>query len=201
MKARSKVEAANAKRSESREVKASRVHLRPPRPEDGGEFLALRKSSRKFLEPWEPDTPPEIDMFAASGVARFLARANTPRRERLFVCRNSDGAILGAVTLSQITRGALQTATIGYWIGAKHARQGFMSEALELAFDHAFRKLSLNRLEAAILPENSASKAIAEQRGFHFEGLSRGYAKLGGKWRDHERWAITKSDWKKRRGL
>jgi ribosomal-protein-alanine N-acetyltransferase len=76
-----------------------------------------------------------------------------------------------------------------------------MSEALELAFDHAFRKLGLNRLEAAILPENTPSKAIAAQRGFVFEGLSRGYAKLGGKWRDHERWAITKSDWKKRRGL
>jgi ribosomal-protein-alanine N-acetyltransferase len=191
--------AANERRRTAREVKASRVHLRAPREEDLREFVALRAQSREFLEPWEADAPPGVDTFAESGARRFFVNPITPRRERLFVCRSHDGAILGVITFSNIVRGSLQSATIGYWIGREFARQGYMSDALELALDHAFRALGLHRVEAAILGDNQPSKAIAKKLGFVCEGVSRGYAKLAGRWRDHERWAITLEAWRARR--
>ncbi|MBW8878969.1 MAG: GNAT family N-acetyltransferase [Acidobacteria bacterium] len=53
-------------------------------------------------------------------------------------------------------------------------------------------------LEANIQPENRPSLALVARLGFTREGLSRRYLKIGGRWRDHERWAILAEDWRAR---
>jgi ribosomal-protein-alanine N-acetyltransferase len=73
-----------------------------------------------------------------------------------------------------------------------------MREGLELLLRHAFRTLGLHRLEANIQPENAASIALVSGAGFRLEGFSPRYLKIGGRWRDHERWAITVEDWRNR---
>ena len=55
---------------------------------------------------------------------------------------------------------------------------------------HAFRRLKLHRLEANIQPTNAPSIGLARACGFAREGYSPRYLKIGGRWRDHERWAI-----------
>jgi [ribosomal protein S5]-alanine N-acetyltransferase len=84
---------------------------------------------------------------------------------------------------------------VGYWITKDVARQGYMTEGLRLAVAHAFQDLALHRVEANIVPENVGSLALVERCGFHREGLARRLLCLAGKWRDHERWAITVEDW------
>jgi ribosomal-protein-alanine N-acetyltransferase len=76
-----------------------------------------------------------------------------------------------------------------------------MTEALQLMMRHAFDDLQLHRLEANIQPGNVASLALVKRAGFGREGYSRRYLKIGGRWRDHERWAILAEDWKPRRQL
>ena len=39
----------------------------------------------------------------------------------------------------------------------------------------------------------------AQRAGFRLEGISRRYLKINGRWRDHERWALTVEDFKPRR--
>lgn len=71
-----------------------------------------------------------------------------------------------------------------------YARRGLMTEALRQTCAHAARELSLHRLEANIQPENHASIALVRRVGFQKEGYSPRYLKIGGAWRDHERWAL-----------
>ena len=116
----------------------------------------------------------------------------------MLVCRRADGAILGFFNLSHITRGSLQSAYLGYAVGSKFANQGYMREGLELVVRDAFVTLRLHRIEANIQPGNQASIALARGAGFAREGFSPRYLKIGGRWRDHERWAILAEDWRER---
>ena len=106
---------------------------------------------------------------------------------------------MGSIALSQIFRCGFLSAYLGYQIGAEFARQGYMTEAIQLMLRYAFVDLKLHRLEANIQPGNAASVACVKRAGFVQEGYSRRYLKIGGRWRDHERWAILVEDWRKQR--
>ncbi|MET0167931.1 MAG: GNAT family protein, partial [Vicinamibacterales bacterium] len=64
---------------------------------------------------------------------------------------------------------------------------------LHAVIRHAFLSLKLHRLEANIQPGNTKSIALVRACGFAKEGYSLRYLKIGGRWRDHERWAILAS--------
>ena len=164
---------------------AARVHLRVLARADRDEFLALARDSRELHRPWT--YPPERadqfdDLFARSRRDDFVC---------LLACGNDSNEIAGVFTVSQIVRGAFQSAYLGYYAHARHSRQGLMREAMEQVLDHSFGPLALHRLEANIQPGNQPSIALARGAGFRLEGFSPRYLLIGGQWRDHERYAIT----------
>jgi len=174
----------------------SRVVLAFPEPEDEGEFLALNRLSRIFHQPFVT-APTTGEQFR-----RLVSLSRQPHFVGLLARRRSDGAILGSLELSQISRGTFQSAYLGYQIGVPFARQGYMTEALRLVLDYAFRRLKLHRVEANIQPENRPSIALARRLRFRREGYSPRYLRISGRWRDHIRFAILAEEWRRvpRRG-
>jgi ribosomal-protein-alanine N-acetyltransferase len=168
----------------------SRVYLRAPARSDEREFVELMRASRAFHRPWA-SAPTNQERFAA-----YLADARRPDFEAMLVCREADDAIVGFFNLSHITRGLLQSAYLGYAAGKPYAGQGYMGEGLRLVLRHAFVTLRLHRVEANIQPGNTASIALARGAGFRREGFSPRYLKIGGRWRDHERWALLADEWR-----
>jgi ribosomal-protein-alanine N-acetyltransferase len=65
-----------------------------------------------------------------------------------------------------------------------------MKEGMLLVLRHAFYDLKLHRVEANIQPGNKASLALVRSCGFVKEGFARKMLRVGGRWRDHERWAL-----------
>jgi ribosomal-protein-alanine N-acetyltransferase len=169
-----------------------RVFLRAPARADQDDFLELMCASRAFHSPWAT-APIDEERFSA-----YLGDARRPDFEAMLVCRREDGAIIGFFNLSQIVRRGLQSGYLGYAVGKPFARQGLMREGLELVLRHAFVTVRLHRIEANIQPGNKASLALARGAGFRREGFSPRYLKIGGRWRDHERWAILAEEWRAR---
>lgn len=155
---------------------------------DAPALAGLARKSRRLHRPWV--YPPTT----VAAVVRWIG-ATGPTRVRLLVCRRADGAIVGVVNVSEIVRAALQSAYLGYYAFQAHAGQGYMTEGLALVLRHAFRRLGLHRLEANVQPRNLASRTLARRLGFRKEGFSPRYLKIGGRWRDHERWAIVRESW------
>jgi ribosomal-protein-alanine N-acetyltransferase len=172
-----------------------RVYIRNPTRADEAEFTALMRESRGFHRPWA-SAPTDSVRFAA-----YIEDSSRPDFEALLVCRRSDHAIIGFFNISQIARGSLQSAYLGYAAGERFARQGYMREGIELVLGFAFSELNLHRLEANIQPGNRASISLARGAGFQREGFSPRYLKIAGRWRDHERWALLAEDWNKIRRL
>ncbi len=166
------------------------VLLRYPRESDREEFVELRRSSRAFLERWEPTPPPGFDAFGSDCFDRELAECRTVKREGLLVCGATDGVIYGRISFQEIIRGPLQQCFLGYWMGERFAGNGYMKSAIALSLRHAFAHLKLHRIEANVQPANEASRAVVRANGFKLEGFSPRYLKIRGRWRDHERWAI-----------
>ena len=156
----------------------------------------LRAESRAFLTPWEPTWPAD-DLTRTAfrrRIRRYHAEVREDRAYPFFIFRQTDYALLGGITLSNVTRGMTQTATLGYWMGERHAGRGHMTRAVKALAPFAFGALRLHRLEAACLPHNAASMRLLERVGFRREGLARGLVCINGRWQDHIVFALLADD-------
>lgn len=169
-----------------------RVYLRHPVLSDSDEFLAMVRASRRLHRPWvyPPSTAEAFDLY--------VKRAWSERHAGCLICLKETGEIAGAASLSEIVRGVFQSAYLGFYGSARHTGQGLMKEGLRLLLRHAFRELRLHRIEANVQPGNVRSRALVLSLGFRVEGFSPRYLKIGGRWRDHERWTLLVEDWKAR---
>lgn len=165
-----------------------RVRIAHPTIADQDDVLAMNAASRAFHRPWAH--PPQD----AAGYHELLERDEREDCEAFLVRRTADDALAGVFVLSQIFRKGFQNAYLGYYGSAALAGRGYMAEGLELVLDETFGPLGLHRVEANIQPGNEASLKMARRAGFRREGFSPRYLKIGGRWRDHERWAILAED-------
>ncbi len=168
------------------------VHLETPSPGHAKAFLEAVHRSRS-LHRGLVSPPRDRERYR-----EYLDRCSRSTNEGHLVCL-ADGELVGVINVSEIVRGVFQSAYLGFYAFAPHQGQGHMSAGLGLVIASAFRKSHLHRLEANIQPKNLRSIALVKRLGFRLEGLSPRYLKISGRWRDHERWAITIEDWRGRR--
>lgn len=177
-------------------LETERMTLRLPQHGDWRQWADLREESAAFLTPWEP-------LWAADHLARrsFTNRVYWAQRAEaqgtalpFLLIRRDDRQLLGAITLDNIRRGPAQCGTIGYWIGERFGRRGYMREAILALVHHAFTGLDLSRIEAACLPENAASRGVLEKTGFKYEGVAQSYLQINGRWRNHVLYSALRAD-------
>jgi ribosomal-protein-alanine N-acetyltransferase len=184
------------KKTHSPRIDGEGLYLRPAKSGDFDQWRQLRSASRSFLTPWEPSWP--LDDLTKSAFQRRLSRQDRERLEDqaygylIFSAR--DDALLGGLTLGNVRRGVAQCATLGYWIGEKHAGQHLMTRAVRAVLRHAFLEMRFHRIEAACAPDNERSRRLLENLGFQREGFARSYLLIDGAWQDHLLFAMLERD-------
>jgi ribosomal-protein-alanine N-acetyltransferase len=152
------------------------------------EFLAAVARSRNLHRHWA--SPPRT----AKAFDENLKRFNSPAHVGYWVLTETN-QLDGVININEIVRGSFCSGYLGYYALVPHNGRGYMTAGLREVLFNAFRKLGLHRVEANIQPGNERSRRLVQRLGFRLEGFSPRYLKIAGKWRDHERWALTVEDW------
>lgn len=149
---------------------------------DARPLAALRRANRAYLTPWEPDIDDPERWYTDGGVRAWL----TDGADRFVIL--DGGEVAGLVALTNVQRGALQSAMVSYFVDAARAGRGLATAAVEEAVAFAFGPLGLHRVEAGTATTNSASQRVLEKSRFRRVGLLRSHLLIGGEWVDHLLW-------------
>jgi ribosomal-protein-alanine N-acetyltransferase len=177
-------------------LRGDEVYLRYPHIPDFHAWSRLRGESRDFLAPWEP-------VWASDELTKGAYRRRIKRYQKetrldsayaFFVFRASDDTLMGGCTLSNVRRGVTQCCALGYWIGGRFARQGYMFDAVKALVPFIFETLGLHRIEAACLATNEPSKSLLTKVGFRQEGVAVRYLQINGEWQDHLLFALLSDE-------
>lgn len=143
--------------------------------------------NQEHLKPWEPAKSPDF-----YSVNQWVLRLHNRQIEmdaghtRYFVgLDNTKENIIALCSLTDITRGAMQSAYLGYSISKQYQGQGLMSKLVSHAINHAFNDLKLHRIMANYMPNNTRSATLLHKLGFEKEGYAKQYLKINGQWEDH----------------
>jgi ribosomal-protein-alanine N-acetyltransferase len=153
--------------------------------DDAEEMAAVLAANREFLAPWEPLRTD--DFFTVQAQRANLERALEAHAREAMVplaIVDKDGQLIGRININGITRGAFQSATVGYWVSQSHNGRGFASTALADVIEIAFKQLRLHRLQAETLLHNTASQRVLTRNGFQPFAIAPTYLKIAGRWQD-----------------
>ncbi|WP_286946545.1 GNAT family N-acetyltransferase [Exiguobacterium sp. UBA4551] len=172
-------------------LKTNRLVLREVLPEDATSVLAYLSDEQVVkqmgLDPFqsEADALEEIDWYAS------IRRDGTGIR--FGITLQEDDVIGSCGFLNQSARH--QRAELGFELSPAYQGQGIAKEAALAVIEYGFTELSLNRIEALVLPENTASQRLLERLGFQREGLLRQYEKTRSQFDNLYMYSILRSDW------
>jgi ribosomal-protein-alanine N-acetyltransferase len=146
-----------------------RVTLRPVRAADLDEMYAAHAEIRNRGAFFPLGVVSETTFKS-----RFAEHGYWQREEGMLVIESPKGEIAGHIEFFR---------PVSYWdawelsyqlYDDRFAGTGFVTEAVQLLTDYLFATKKINRIHLCIVPENAASRRIAEKCGFVSEGTVRG---------------------------
>lgn len=152
--------------------------------------------NRSFFEAVEPPRVSGFytEEFQRATLVHELEQIRHKNYLRLYLFEKSNpGHIIGSICFNNIRYGCFQSCTIGYKTDKDYCNKGYITEALSYSIYHIlYAEFPIHRIEAMVLPDNSASIRVLEKLGFTAEGIARDYARLNGRWRSHIRYALIR---------
>lgn len=161
-------------------------HIRLLTRDDEAVLTELLQANREFIAPYDPVR--DDSYFTIEGQRAVISTAlenHEAGRLAPYVVLDDAGLVIGRITLNDIVRGPLQSASLGYWVDAAHNGRGLASAAVREMLALAFDELKLHRLEAGTLLDNVRSQRVLEHNGFERYGVAPKLLKIAGRWQDH----------------
>ncbi|TGY96265.1 N-acetyltransferase [Petralouisia muris] len=159
--------------------------------------LQFYQDNREIIEKYETDRPPQFytDQFQKMLLQGEYNLAVKQKSLRFWVQEQGQpDRIVGTVSFHNIKYGFYQCCELGYKFDQRFWGRGYATESISKGIQVIFGELKLHRIEACVLPGNTASQKLLLKLGFEFEGIKKQSVKLHGRWRDHELYALLSEE-------
>ena len=168
--------------------------LRPWRAEDAPALCQAVQESVETVGRWLPWCHAGYGLDEAHAWVDQCRDGWTADEHYAFgVFERATGALLGSVGLNQRNR-LHRSAAMGYWVQRSREGQGVARQAAKLAARFGFETLELIRIEIVVLPDNHASRRVAELTGARLETIARHRLWMNGQARDAAVYALVPDD-------
>lgn len=174
-------------------IESERLIVRLPEAADVPEVIRYYRDNLAHLQPFSPTFPPDfLDERAWLDQVKIRAQELTAGEGlRAFIlARVAPRVVVGNINLSQVQRGSFQSCVLGYNLAESEQGMGYMTEAVRVVVNFAFKTWGLHRVAASHMPDNVRSAAVLRRCGFEREGYARHYLMINGRWEDHVLTAI-----------
>lgn len=85
-----------------------------------------------------------------------------------------------------------KSCELGYWLAQEHWGKGIMTSAVKAFCEFVFENYDVNRIDAEIFADNTASKRVLEKAGFELEGVHKKKVYKYGEFADELIYALVK---------
>ncbi len=163
--------------------------VRTLRLRDAEALSDYHRRNEEYHREWSPIPPADFftTRYQRDRLLVWLESARQGREYRFGIFTEQPGAeLVGAISFAGIERGAFENGRLGYSIDVAHRSRGLMSASVEAVVVFAFERLGLHRVEANIMPRNTASRRVLEKCSFTRIGTSPRMLRINGVWEDHD---------------
>ena len=181
-------------------IETQRLIIRRATMADYPQWKFVRARNYDYLKPFEPSWPAGClshDFFERR-VRRLDDDWRNDRTYAFVLFSKDEGSLVGGLNINNVSRGAANYGSLGYWLDEAAQGRGYMTEAGFGVLDYAFTDLHMSRMNAAILHHNDKSRAMLERLGFVEEGFAKKYIQIDGRRQDHVLFGLNAEDFSRR---
>lgn len=143
------------------------ISVRLLRSKDTAPLLAFELENKDWFEQWVPARPGGYyTLDALHQINAALIEEANQDSAYIHVILDAADTIIGRVNLSEINRGDISSADLGYRVGKNLGKQGVGTNAVRAILKLAAQTYRLNLLTAHCLEFNPASSAVLGKTGF-----------------------------------
>ena len=160
------------------------LRILSPTPESAETALDFYRRNRFVFERYEPERPCGFytTEYQKSLLAYELNLAVQNKSFRFWVfAKNNTSYAIGNICFYNIIPQMYDRCETGYKFDPHYWHRGYAKEAMELGIFMMFHELNLRRMEAYVMPENTASIRLLQNLGFEYEGTCRQYICIHGR--------------------
>jgi RimJ/RimL family protein N-acetyltransferase len=145
-------------------IETERLILRPFREDDVDAYTALLQTPQVRASLHLPDDTSRYDAWL--GIARWLGQWELRGTGQWAVEEKASGALVGRAGPHFPARDDWPGIEIGWALHPDHWGKGYATEAGAASVEWSFAHHDVDALYSVILPENTASQAVARRLGF-----------------------------------
>lgn len=128
--------------------------------------------------------------YTLEGQAELITRYTQEREHRqrysFGIFLNESEELIGDISLVEIMADSTKKWILGYVLDGFHHGKGYMTEAIALVLEFAFKEAGLKRIEAGAKPDNVGSIRVLTKAGFQkVEAEAHHKVLINGKAEDH----------------